>query len=84
MSLKVSHNGQEHDIAVTLGELPEKTAASAPPATGDLNPLAGVEVEDLTPHIARQLGLRPGTKGVVITDVAPGLLRTKQVCGRVT
>lgn len=70
--LKVSRNGQEHDIAVTLGELPEKSAASAPPATGDLSPLAGVEVEDLTPHVAHQLGLRPGTKGVVITDVAPG------------
>ncbi len=34
--------------------------------------MQGVQVEGLTPEIVRQLGLRPETKGVVVTDVAAG------------
>ncbi len=34
--------------------------------------LAGVEVRNLTPDIARQLGLPPGTSGAVIAGVAAG------------
>jgi serine protease Do len=39
----------------------------------DRNPaFAGVEVRNLTPDIARQLGLPPATTGVVVVSVAPG------------
>lgn len=39
--------------------------------SGNQSPLAGLEVRNLTPDIARQLGLPPGTKGVVVTGLAP-------------
>jgi serine protease Do len=32
----------------------------------------GVHVDNLTPAVARDLGLKAGTKGVVVTDVADG------------
>ncbi len=68
--LKIVRNGQPRDVAVTLGELPEKneTVASNPSGGGALD---GVQVEDLTPDIARQLGLPALAKGVVVTDVDP-------------
>ncbi len=34
--------------------------------------LAGVEVRNLTPDVQRQLGLPPGTVGVVVSGVSPG------------
>ena len=33
--------------------------------------MRGVQVDELTPEAARELGLRPNTKGVVVTDVDP-------------
>ncbi len=39
-------------------------------ATAD-SPLASIQVDDLTPEIARQLDLPPGVQGVVVTAVAP-------------
>ena len=38
---------------------------------GDKSALTGVEVRNLTPDIARQLGLPAATKGVVVTGVSP-------------
>lgn len=38
---------------------------------GKQSALMGIEMRNLTPDIARQLGLSPATKGVVITGVAP-------------
>lgn len=66
--LKVSRNGQEREIPVTLGELPSKTAGTAKP-TGEGGPRLGVSVEPLTPQLARQLGLSPRETGVVVDDV---------------
>jgi serine protease Do len=54
---------------VTLGELPEKAAKSALGESGANSPMRGVQVDELTPEAARELGLRPSTKGVVVTDV---------------
>ncbi len=39
--------------------------------TGKPSALAGLVVRNLTPDIAGQLGLAPGTKGVVVTYIAP-------------
>ena len=36
-------------------------------------PLAGVEVEELTPDLARRLDVPPGVRGVVVTDVDASL-----------
>lgn len=47
----------------------------------DASPLAGVEVDELTPDLARRLDVPPGVRGVVITNVsdASGELRKGDV-----
>jgi serine protease Do len=68
--LKILRGGHEREVAVKLGELPEKASqAAAQPGTGSL--MQGVQVETLTADIAQQLGISPATKGVVVSDVDP-------------
>jgi serine protease Do len=65
----IRRDGREKDVAVKLGELPEKAqAAAGGESTG--SPLAGVKVEDLTPDIAEQVGVARGTLGVVVDSVS--------------
>jgi serine protease Do len=52
-----------------VAEAPEDSAESSAAKGGAL---AGVEVRALTPDILRQLGLPPGTAGVVVSGVADG------------
>jgi serine protease Do len=68
--LKISRNGQTRDVNVTLDELSEKTEASASAETGSAA-LQGVQVQNLTPAIANQLGISTKVPGVVITSVDP-------------
>ena len=70
--LKVLRNGSEREVSVALGELPGKGEARGPSAIGATSPLHGVQVDNLTPAVARDLGLSTGTKGVVVTNVADG------------
>jgi serine protease Do len=69
VKIEVLRNGQKKEIPVTLGELPEKAQAAAG-SGGENSALSGVKVEDLTPDIANQIGIEPGTKGVVVDEVA--------------
>jgi len=72
--LKVFRNGQDQDIAVTLGEYPAEVSGaqgSESGSTGESAGLAGVQVQNLTPGIASQLNVPANTSGVVITQVAP-------------
>jgi serine protease Do len=64
MSLDVKITEQPKEIAQADGETVQGENKNAA--------LAGVEVRNLTPDIARQLGLSPGTSGVVIAGVEPG------------
>ncbi len=68
--LKIFRNGQTREIDVTLGEFSEKAEAAA---TGEEAPttLNGLQVQNLTPDVARQLGLPASSTGVVITSVDP-------------
>jgi serine protease Do len=68
--LKLSRNGQTRDVNVTLDELSETTAASASGESGAAA-LRGVQVQNVTPAIARDLGISTSTSGVVITSVDP-------------
>ena len=70
VKLKVLRAGQEREVSVTLGELPndKESAKNGQPDTGSLN---GLSVEKLTPEIAGQLNLPANTTGVVITSVDP-------------
>ncbi len=66
--LDVYRNGKTQEINVTLGTYPESGQPGAP-VEGAEAALQGLHVENLTPEIAQQLGLQPGTAGVVVTDV---------------
>jgi serine protease Do len=70
VKLQISRDGKIQDVNVALGELPEKAQKSGP-AEGESGGLEGVEVQSLTPDLAEQLQLQPGTRGVVVTSVDP-------------
>jgi serine protease Do len=72
--LKVFRNGEPRDVSVTLGQLPEK--ANEGPLGGGENesestPMKGVQVDELTAQLRRELDLSPTIHGVVVTDVSP-------------
>jgi len=71
IGLELARDGQGVEVEATLGSLPgngNKPAATEEPG----NTGYGVSVTDLTPQIARELGLPPGSDGVVVTAVQPG------------
>ncbi len=70
--LKIFREGKESELSVKLGEAPTETAEARPAAGREPAGLAGLNVQDLTPQIARQLGLPSTTRGVVVADVEPG------------
>ncbi len=68
--LQIWRDGKTQDVSVTLGELPDKEAKGGA-EENSAGALEGVEVQDLTPDIAQQLNLPPGTHGVVVSSVDP-------------
>jgi len=72
--LKVNRNGESRDVSLTLGEAPAgKGAAGATPGgSAESSVMREVQVDELTNEIRQQLGLKPGTEGVVVTDVPDG------------
>ena len=71
MKLQVVRNGNKRELTATLGELPNEAATASSPERGE-NALEGIQVETLTPEIARQFDLPAATRGVVVTEVNPG------------
>lgn len=71
--LQIFRSGQEKTVDVTLGEYPEKGAAKAAPSGEEPEAVAlkGVQVQNLTPDVARQLNLPPSTTGVIVSQVDP-------------
>ncbi len=68
VSVKLSRDGKVLERQVKIGELEEKAeVAKTPSAKKSL----GITVQDLTPDIAKGLGLKKET-GVVVTGVEPG------------
>jgi serine protease Do len=71
--LKVNRAGKTSDVEVKLGEAPTgKNNENGQGGNAENSPMNGVQVDDLTDDIRQQLGLKPNTKGVVVTDVADG------------
>jgi serine protease Do len=68
---KVWRNGFEHQIDVTLAEMPSGKVASNGNASPKARPLDGVDLDDLNPQALRQLELPPSTQGVLVTGVDP-------------
>ena len=69
--MQVYRDGKTQDVNVTLGEFPENAQANGQPAPGAGAALQGVQVQDLNSDLRQQLGLGPGTTGVVVTQVDP-------------
>ncbi len=69
--LKVFRNAQTRDVNVTLGEFPANPEAAQGQGAHQPSELQGLQVENLTPDIARQLGIRASQTGVVVTAVDP-------------
>lgn len=74
VTLTINRNGEQKDVAVTLGSRAQGMSASAEdredeePSKEQLMEELGLSIRDLTSDMARQLGM-DNTKGVVITDV---------------
>jgi len=69
--LKLFRAGETRDVTVTLDENTEKNAASNQGGQVGGAALQGVQVQNLTPSLARELGSAPTTEGVVIVSVDP-------------
>jgi serine protease Do len=65
--IKVFRNGKILSLQATIAEMEEPTEVAKAPGRKSL----GITVQNITPEIARSLGLEPGS-GVVITGAEPG------------
>ncbi|HUK29608.1 MAG TPA: DegQ family serine endoprotease [Candidatus Acidoferrum sp.] len=75
VNLKVVRDGKQIDISVMLGELAAAPQSASNESTSSTHgPMSGVQVENLTPSIAHQLGIGLTVHGVVITQVSPDSL----------
>jgi len=66
--ITVLRQGKRKHLTVTIGKLPDQEPSSAVTSVS-MNDL-GLDVQTLTPDLARQFGLHSG-KGVVVTQVSP-------------
>ena len=66
VKLKINRKGQLLTLHITIGKSSDSILA-----TGGVVQQLGMEVENLTPKIAKQLGYPPETEGVVITRIKP-------------
>jgi serine protease Do len=71
VKLGVMRGSKRMDINATLGELPAEGKQPGGPQ-GAAPGALGMQVQPLTPDLARRLDLPPGTPGVVITGLQPG------------
>jgi serine protease Do len=68
VTIKLSRNGKVIDREAKLGEMEEKAEVAKTPSS---HKSLGITVQNLTPEIAKGLGLKKET-GVVVTGVEPG------------
>jgi serine protease Do len=69
VTVKLLRDGQEVDRQAKVGEMEEENASES--AKSPIHPSLGVTVQNLTPQVARELGLKKSA-GVVVTGVEPG------------
>jgi serine protease Do len=73
VTLTIVRDGKQMDLRPTLAEAPanaqpqQQSQGGPAGVTGQL----GIAVEPLTPDLASQLGMKPGSSGVVITNIDP-------------
>ena len=67
--IKVLREGQVKELQLTVAEREEKKEVAA--ARGETKDNYGMSVQDITPDVAKQLGL-PSTGGVIVTKIREG------------
>jgi serine protease Do len=75
VTITIVRGGQQQQLKAKLAELGAAGGGSQEQGGGGEPPEPsgrfGMSINPLTPDIARQLGIRPGSAGVVVTDVDP-------------
>jgi len=71
VKLDLLRDGAQKAVTLTLGTFPDEETANAQSA-GEGRAQLGMNLQELTPELARRLELPRGTKGVVVTDVEAG------------
>ena len=71
MKLRILRDGNQSDMTVKLGDLPNDKEQAKTEEGKSEGILDGVTLENLDPQSARQLGLPAATTGVVVTDISP-------------
>ena len=71
VNLTILRDGTQRQLTARLAELPTETAKVEKGDNSTDTAMDGVSVENFSPNSARQLGVPPGTTGVVVTDVDP-------------
>jgi serine protease Do len=71
INVKVVRDGSEREMSVKLAEMPTETAMAGRDEEGSTKVLEGVEVTNMTPNLAEQLGMPASSTGVVVTGVEP-------------
>jgi serine protease Do len=71
VKLKVLRDGKNNDMTVKLGELPNSQEQAKGEDGSSKDALEGVTLENLDADSAKQLGLSPTAKGVVVSDIDP-------------
>lgn len=77
VTLRISRNGNEQELSLTLGELTPQQPQSGP--TNEVEPQSrtddsgklGIAVQPLTPAIAQQLRINSDVQGLVVLEVDP-------------
>ncbi len=69
VDIDILRNGKPETVTLTVGTMPAEEQKIVSP---EEETKWGMAVQDLTPQLAEQLGLEPGTTGVVISDIASG------------
>lgn len=70
--LRILHDGQDKDVTVTLGQMPNDQVASVEEGAHGNRGQIGLALAPLSPEIRNQLDVPDGTKGVVVRGVRPG------------
>jgi serine protease Do len=70
LKLTLLRAGREQTLDVTVGEAPDRAPAVAAEPGASRRP--GLSVTDVTPDVAKKLGLPPSLKGALVTEVIPG------------
>ncbi|MCA1566999.1 MAG: DegQ family serine endoprotease [Acidobacteria bacterium] len=79
VTLTIVRDGREQQVRATLGEFAQTARREGEPggseqgsgATGEATGKLGVRVQPVTPELAREFELQPGTQGVAVADVDP-------------